>query len=269
MDRSPSAAHRGASLAPGGDRRQTRAVPTPNLALLSAVVLVAFTAEATAGFGSTVLSLTLGSLFAPIPVLLPIVVPLNVGLTVYLVARHAHHVAWRLLWMRVLPLMAAGGAIGYAVGRGLDAAALRRVLGALVVAVSARELWRLARPGAPPRPLPPAATAACIGAAGVVHGMLATGGPLLVYALGRADLSKGALRSTLAVLWLVLNAALLAAFIADGRLGGAQLRAVAALVPALAVAIALGERVHRRIPERPFRAVVFGLLLVAGGLSLA
>jgi hypothetical protein len=44
--------------------------------------------------------------------------------------------------------------------------------------------------------------------AGLVHGMYTTGGPLLVYALGREGLSKHVFRSTVTAVWLVFNVGL-------------------------------------------------------------
>jgi uncharacterized membrane protein YfcA len=40
------------------------------------------------------------------------------------------------------------------------------------------------------------------------------------------------------------------------------------LVPVVLLTIVVGEHLHHRIPERPFRRAVFALLLV-GGVALA
>ena len=51
---------------------------------------------------------------------------------------------------------------------------------------------------------------------GIAHGLFGTGGPMIVYVARRRLADKLAFRSTLAVLWLALNAALLTKFITTG-----------------------------------------------------
>ncbi len=246
-----------------------RAMETVTVAWLAVVVLLAFTTEATAGFGASIISLTLGSLFLPIETLLPIVVPLDVALALYIVLRHRGHIAWRFLLTRVLPLMLTGGGAGYAVSSRLGGPVMKQIFGALVVALSAMELWRLARAGRKDtQPLPAPVSVIVIFAAGIVHGIYATGGPLLVYSIGRSNLGKSELRSTLAMVWLILNAALSTTYLVGGRITGDTVESIGLMVPVLVVAIAIGELLHSRIPDRPFRALVFTLLLGAGTLVL-
>lgn len=59
---------------------------------LGAFTLQAYTLEASTGFGSIVIALSLGALLLPIDQLLPVLEPLNIGMTGYLVSRH-----WRLI----------------------------------------------------------------------------------------------------------------------------------------------------------------------------
>lgn len=235
--------------------------------LLALAVLVAFAAEALSGFGSLVIALTLGAELYPLDELKPVLVPLSLTLTTYVVVRHRAKIDRALLLRRILPFMGAGVALGLLLLGRLDARTtaplLKSAFGGLVVLFAARELLALARghaaaPSAA-RPTP------WIVAAGVVHGIFASGGPLLVYGIGRAGLDKAAFRSTLATVWLTLNAALTATYALSGRLGAATLPRIALLIPVVPVAIALGEWAHRRVDERRFRGVVFSLLLVAGG----
>jgi hypothetical protein len=145
---------------------------------------------------------------------------------------------------------------------------LRRAFGVFVVTLAAIELWRLVRENAVRRDVsPPAATAALLGA-GVMHGMFSTGGPLLVWALGKSLPEKRAFRATLSCVWLVLGSALTVAYALDGRVDAGSLRATATLLPVLGVAIAAGEWAHHRLDERRFRVLVYGLLLASGASSL-
>ena len=239
-------------------------------ALLVAIVLLAFTVEATLGFGATVVTVTLASFLAPIDAILAAFVPLNLALSTWLALRHRHHIAWPFLLTRVLPWMLLGLPLGLLALDALDATLARRLFGASVVALAALELARLRRPtAAPDAPLPPAARAALLAAGGFVHGLFATGGPLAVYVTGRELPDKGRFRATLAVLWLTLNALLVTSYALHGQLTPTSARTTALLAPALLGGLLLGEQLHRRLPPRAFRVGVFAALLAAGLVVLA
>jgi uncharacterized membrane protein YfcA len=238
-------------------------------ALLAAIVLLAFAVEATTGFGAIVIALALGLQLYPIQALLPVLVPLGLVLSATLAWRNRAHVDGRLVLLGILPPMGVGLAAGVAIFARASSQSLERAFGVLVVAVAARELWRLARAnGGEPRPLPPALRGALLLLAGVIHGVFSTGGPLLVYAVGRSGLAKARFRASLSAVWLVLGLALVAAYAGQGRIERASLLATAALVPVLGAAFAAGEWAHHRLDETRFRRAVFALLLAAGLLNL-
>jgi len=228
-------------------------------------VAVAFTTGAATGFGTILIAVTLSALVYPIPTVLPLLVPSSVLLTLYLVTRHHEHVDWRLLLTRVLPLMGAGLLAGYAIFVRLSPRGLEMLLGVFVILVAAAELWRQ-RASAPasPGPMPALPFTLVTLFAGVIHGVAATGGPLLVYALGRSELPKARFRATLAVVWLTLNLTLVAVYTASGRITPGTVPFLLALVPVIALAIALGEWLHARMDEAAFRRVVLVLLLATG-----
>jgi len=238
-------------------------MPDPQPLLAADALFAAF-------LGCVVLALTLGANLYPIATLLPLVVAMNAILTAYIVARHHGHIAWDLLLRRILPAMTVGVAIGYALFVYVPEALMKRMLGIFVLAFAAVELRRMARPA--PRRRRPVSAATFTGtslAAGIVHGMTATGGPVLVWALNRQGLGKSAFRSTLACVWLPLNFGLIVAYAASGRLGGHNGAYVAAQIPVIAAGVLLGEWLHHRLDERTFRVAVLVLLLLAGLALLA
>jgi uncharacterized membrane protein YfcA len=240
----------------------------PTIAALAALVLVAFTVEAALGFGATVVTVALGAFLAPIDAVLPAFVPLNVVLSAYLVGRYRRDVDRRLLFRRVAPFMGLGLPFGLLLFRSLGSARLTLALGVFVVILAAVELLRRGgKAGGPPPgklvgPL-------LLVAAGVIHGMFATGGPLAVYVVGRELRDKARFRATLSALWLALNVVLVATYAASGKLGGSTLLVSAALAPGLAGGLVVGEWAHRRVPEHVFERLVFALLLCAGALLSA
>lgn len=233
---------------------------------LAGFILLAYTLEALSGFGSIVIALSLGALLQPIDQLLPVLVPLNICMTGYLTWRHRQLIDRRLLLGMILPGMLLGTVIGYALLPWLDAALAKRLFGALVLWFAARELWRL-RHNRPLSPRPLWLSRLLSLGAGVSHGLFASGGPLLVFALAGTQLDKARLRATLVTVWFSLNSLLTLAFLFDGRLLPA-LPQVASYAPLLLLGIWLGERLHRRFNEQHFRIAIYGLLLCTGALLL-
>lgn len=240
----------------------------PQLLLLAAIVLFAFTTEAAIGFGSTVITLALGLRLYPIHQLLPMIVPLNLVLQSYMVARHRDHIAGGLILRWIVPWMGLGVAVGFAVFQYASSDTLKRLFGIFVLLVAVREAVKVARPGGGPAVgLSPSQQAAGLLAAGVTHGMFASGGPLLVWVLGRADLNKRSFRSTLAAVWWVFNVVLIAGFVATKQLDTTAVPQLAVLVPAVLASIAAGEWIHRALNEQRFRLAV-SLLLIVAALSI-
>ncbi|MBU0901012.1 MAG: sulfite exporter TauE/SafE family protein [Gammaproteobacteria bacterium] len=234
---------------------------------LGGFILLAYTLEAITGFGSIVIALSLGALMLPIEVLLPILVPLNICMTGYLAWRHRQMIDRRLLLGMILPGMVGGTLLGYALLPYLDAALAKRLFGALVLWFAVRELWRLRHNSA--AHLRPLCLSRLISlCAGISHGLFASGGPLLVFALAGTQLDKARLRATLVTVWFTLNCLLTIAFLLDGRLLPA-LPQVAGYAPLLLVGVWLGERLHQRFNEQHFRIAIYLLLLVTGCLLLA
>ncbi len=157
--------------------------------LLGLFIFLAFTTEAATGFGSIVIALSLGALVLPITEILPVLVPLNIVMSSTLSWRHRHAIHWPTLWQLILPLMVIGTLAGYGLRPWLGDQVLKHAFGVLVLWFSGRELWRMWR----------GAMATVHGGlwarvwmlmAGITHGLFASGGPLLVYALSGLSLDK-------------------------------------------------------------------------------
>jgi len=140
--------------------------------------------------------------------------------------------------------------------------------GCIVLMLSGRDLALLRAAGtAVAKPVSRAASVVAILSAGVIHGIYASGGPMLVYAVGREGLSKKAFRSTISMVWIALNSVLVARFLLAGEYDRKVALQVLMLVPAVPLGILLGEWVHHRVDERAFKMVVL-LLLIAAAISL-
>jgi len=240
------------------------------LALFLGVVLLSFLSEAVVGFGSTVLAVTLGAHLYPLEVLLPAFVPVNLALTTYLVVRHRDAIDLRLLVRRILPFVALGMPLGMLVFQLRDGALLQILFASFIVGMASLELWRArTAAAAAPRPLPFAMAGGVLFTGGFIHGIYGSGGPMVVYFASREISDKRRFRSTLSALWLVLNTVLVIGYLSRGEITAETLELSAWLVPALVLGLVLGEHIHDRVKERPFKLAVYALLLVAGSVLLA
>ncbi|MGE5184315.1 MAG: TSUP family transporter [Acidobacteriota bacterium] len=221
---------------------------------LALIATLAFAVEGALGFGATVIAATLGAEVVPLAQLVPAFVPINLALSAYLAVRGRRAIAWRVV-VELVPPAGLGAALGIAMFR--PGRALELALAGFVVALAALELLRPAA-----RPLATWPRRALLVAAGTAHGLFGTGGPLVVYVAGRR-LAPHALRATLAVLWLALNAALVASYAQRGLYDRATLRLVVVFAAALPAGVALASRV--RVSPR----AVWLVLLAAGALLAA
>jgi uncharacterized membrane protein YfcA len=232
------------------------------LAALSAIVLLAFVAEAAIGFGATVITVTLAVLLVPLKTILPAFVPINMLLSASILLRNRSHVRLDVLVREVAPLVVLGLGVGLWLFRSPHLTALQLSFSLFVVALSVIELSRTRSEVV--SPLGGTVKQVLLALGGLVHGLFGTGGPMIVYVLQRRGLDKAELRATLALVWLCLNTALLANEWQLGLLGAPSLRLSMLLAVPLLPAMALGELLHRRLSPRRFTLGIFSLLLIAG-----
>lgn len=230
------------------------------------IVFTAFLTEAIVGFGSTVLTVTLGAHLMGIDALLVRFIPLNILLSSLLLVRSLRQVEGRFLLRSVLPTVGIGIAIGGWLFRYQSGPWLRLIFGAFVTTLALIELIRL-RGNTPlnPTPLRPSIGRFFLLGGGIIHGLFGSGGPMIVYVLSRDFSDRGKMRATLAALWLILNGLLIINYVSLGRITTDTLWDSAKLLPALFFGLFLGDWLHHRLAERLFRWLVYLVLLLAGG----
>jgi len=237
------------------------AAPATLLVFLASV-LVSYTCAAMLGFGANVIAVALAAHVLPVQVVLPAILPSSLLLSTILAYKHRDDIRWDLLRRRILPLALLGFPFGWMLFQYTDTRPLKGLLGVSVAVLAVLELTRPATRA--PRPPSVLLRSALLVSGGFVQGLFASGGPLIVHAVAREVDDKGAFRSTLSTLWCLLNSVLLVAYVASGRIDGDSLRLTAwALVP-LAIGLAVGQRLHDRAAQRPFRVAIHALLLVSG-----
>lgn len=233
---------------------------TPALLLF---VFLGFVVEATAGFGATVVTLTLSAQLMPVHQTLALFLPINLVLSAYLLIRYWRSVDLDLLLRRMLPAMGLGMLGGLGLYELRDQLAIKVIFGLLVLVLAVLELWRMRRGAVAPEPLPPWRARLALFGAGIIHGLFSCGGPLTVYVIGRENLNKGSFRATMSALWLILNVILELTYAADGLITAATLRQSALLLVPLGLGLLAGEALHHRMETERFRLGVFVLLALS------
>ncbi len=232
---------------------------TGTLIALAAIALLAFTTEGAIGFGGTVIAASIGAQLVPIDALLPAFVPLNLALSAYLLSRGFGAIQWRMLLVDIALPVGIGAAGGLALFHLPAKTELALGFGVFVAGLA---VLQLARPA--DRPLARPWQLGLLVLGGIAHGLFGTGGPMIVYVVRRKLPDKRAFRSTLAVLWLTLNTALLVNFLALGLYEPGTLDIGIALAIVIVPGLFLGERIHHALDAARFERVVWILLLGAG-----
>jgi len=231
-------------------------------AAIAAIVTLAFFVQAATGFGAMVIALTLGAFLYPVSELLNWFVPQVLILSTYMLIKHREAIDWRLFFRNIIPFMGGGMIVGQIVYYQVDTNSLTLLLGTVVAALSLRALLSNTPNKQTNSPLWPWTTSA-----GVVHGIIATGGPLLVYGLNKQSIDKAAFRSTLLLVWLVMGLGLIASFITSGQLTAVELPRIGILAMCLPISVMVGEWAHKRLNQALFEKII-NLILLFCGLAL-
>lgn len=226
------------------------------------IILMAYVLQTITGFGSTVVALSLGAIWYSIDELLPFLIFTNILFTSFLAYKNRRYIHKHLALNIVLPGMLIGTVLGYLIKSYLDDELLKKILGLLIVWVSSLELWRLYKDQIPIMHSTIKSRLLTL-LAGLSHGIFASGGPLLVYAIAGFNVNKAQFRATVVVCLFVLNCILTIAFLLDGRLQPV-LPFVVAAIPLILIAVKAGNYIHNFVNEELFKKGIFILLLLSG-----
>ncbi len=240
-----------------------------DLAILSVIVFFASLLGTATGFGGAILIVALAVHLYPVQFLVPVAVLLNLALSVYLVARNHSRIDRKLLFRQMLPFTAIGLPLGLVLFNLVKSRSLELALGAFIICLSILELivLFLSERDAVRKPMSASQSAFWYLAGGIMEGMYASGGPLVVYCAGRNIPDKSAFRSTLAALWVSLGIVLVISHTATGKLTVGSVWYFVVLLPVLAAGVAIGDRLHDLLPERSFRIFVYVILLITGATT--
>ena len=228
------------------------------LVCLGFAILFAFAIEAMTGFGSIVIALTLAALFMDVQQAMVLLVPLNLLMTSVMTYKLRHHIQGSLLVKHIMPPMVIGTIVGVLLTPFLPPLLTKFLFAVLIVWFAARAVFNASSPV-----MAKTAQQGVISAAGITHGLFASGGPLLVYSLARSGLDKSQFRASLLCIWLVLNSLLSLWFLYSGKFNG-QAYNLLSLTPCVLAGALIGNYFHHKINQTLFLRLVFITLLILG-----
>ncbi|HUX67491.1 MAG TPA: sulfite exporter TauE/SafE family protein [Terriglobales bacterium] len=237
-------------------------LPTPtSIALLCGVVFLATLVRSSFGFGEALVAVPLLALRWPLRQAAPLAVLVSVTVAGVILLRERQRVHWGSA-AGLLAATLAGLPCGLLLLTTVASAAVKLGLGAAILAYA---LWALVAPAPPPPPRHQrAALLLCGFAAGVLGGAYGMNGPPLVVYGSLQRWPGPQFRATLQAYFLPASLLGLLGFGWAGLLTPAVWRDYLVALPALALALPLGGRLHRRLAARAWSTALHaGLAAIA------
>lgn len=166
--------------------------------------------------------------------------------------------------LRIVVFMLVGMAIGIHLYNVVNPHILVPLYGAIIVGVALKNLIFKQSASALPNWI---AIPVLLGA-GIIHGMFASGGALLVVYLVATFRDKDSFRANVASVWTILNLVLMFNDYEKGLYNAEFFELLALGVIPLVIAIYLGNKIHDMINQKMFNRVTYCLLLAAGSMIL-
>jgi len=236
------------------------------------ITCAAFTIASIAGFGSNIIGLSLGLTLFPLPFLMPVLLPLNVAVNLLILLKNHKGINSKII-RSIFPLFPAGSALGLFIFHNSAMDRWVIILFALfILYVAIRDIYRQYRkdyivPPAKERIDRNIRAKIYMAGSGIIHGIFATGGPLIVIAVSRLNPGKDAIRSTLPLIWVIMNSILTATYAAAGLFNDTTIKTTLILSPFALCGFIIGEKIYKKIDEERFKTIV-SLILITGAIAI-
>lgn len=234
-------------------------------------VFVAGLSKAGFGGGIGIVAVPLMGAVMPPQHMLGVMLPILIAADALSNLHHLRAYEWRLL----RPLLW-GGAAGIAAGsatfwmiRRSDPTGFQKTLalliGGICAAFVAVQAWGLTGRRVPTLPPHPASGVGVGCLAGFVSTISHSAGPIVTLYLLQENVEKRRLVGTLVFYFFLVNLSKVPTFVALGLINAATLRDSVWLVPLIPLGTLAGAWLHRRVPEKPFVAILYAAALVTAG----
>ncbi len=240
--------------------------------LAGLAIFFSFTIEAVTGFGCTVIALPFVTALLGMQEGIIEVTILAFLLALWIAVKNFRDIRFKTLLTIVL-CMLPGLVVGQYIQNVADLSILKTLLAVFITAVSALRLGAMVikhfKKGGDDKTSEEAPKVrwysyVALVAAGVVHGLFSSGGPLAIIYTSVALPDKKSFRATLCALWTVLNTVLVFSYLVGGKITPVMGKQMLCLLPFMIAGIIVGELVHHKVNDRIFLALVYVVLLATG-----
>ena len=236
-----------------------------NYALFFVVILAANVIQGITGFAGTILAMPPSLMLVGYLVAKPVLNVLGLLSGVYVFVGNHKHVNWREL-KKIVSIMAAG-ILGGILIKGLfegKEQILYKLLGIFVIFLAVQGLYSSFRKTEKPQGPTSKASILLLPAAGVVHGIFVSGGPLLIgYLTGRIP-DKVSFRTTISTVWVFLNSLILFDDIRAGLWNPDLLKTQLISIPFLLAGMFIGGKLYAKMSQQLFMKITYVLLFISG-----
>lgn len=233
------------------------------LALFMAAVFISNIVQALTGFAGVMLSIPPTILLYGPDMAKAVINVICWLVCAYLMVQNRKYINPKEL-LRIVVFMLAGMGIGIHLYNVVNQNILVPLYGAIIVAVAVKNMVFKQGKSA----LPAWIAIPVLLGAGIIHGMFASGGALLVVYLVATFRDKDSFRANVASVWTILNLVLMFNDYQKGLYTGEFFELLALGIIPLAAAVYLGNKIHDMINQKMFNRLTYGLLLAAGSMIL-
>lgn len=231
-------------------------------ALFLAAFFFAYTIQAITGFAGNIFAMPVGTNLLGLESSVAILNAMGFFACGLLALMNIKHVNWRELG-KIVGTMLPFVLVGIWLDTVLPLHVLLRIYGVVIVAVGLKNLLSKRQ-----KFLPEWALWVILALAGLIQGMFVSGGALLVIYAVQKIKDKQQFRTTLSMVWAILNLIYALIALSQGHFTGEVVQIVLMCVPLAVLATFIGNRLQRRISQEKFLKLTYVLLLFVGAMLL-
>ncbi|MBI3856616.1 MAG: sulfite exporter TauE/SafE family protein [Planctomycetes bacterium] len=238
---------------------------------VGAAVLITGISKSGFGGGIGIVALPLMASVMPARHMLGVQLPLLIAADALSNLHHLRNYEWRILKPLVWGALA-GVVLGSAVFWQLQKSDPARVqhglsvlIGSVCLAFVAIQAWGLTGRRVPTLPSHPASSVAVGTTAGFVSTISHAAGPLITLYLLQEKLARHLLVGTQVFYFLLINSAKIPTYVALGYINGSTLRDSIWFIPLIPLGTLAGAWMNKRVPEKPFAAILYVAAAVTAG----
>lgn len=229
-----------------------------NAILFFLVVFVTNIIQGITGFAGTVLAMPFSIMLLGIDVAKPLLNIITLVACLIIVCESYKHIVWKE-FLKMTAIMLVGVFIGEYIYTLFPVDVLLTIYAVFIIFLALKGLFMKKE-----RDLPEYFLIAIIVAAGIIHGMFISGGPLLILYAAKRLPEKAEFRATLAPVWIVLNAYILIKQLMAGLITTQIFTFSCISIPILIAAIIIGKKLYSRMSQETFMTISYILLLISG-----